>query len=372
MTNYNYIPVAKPCIGEEEINAVTEVLKSGMLSLGPNVSEFEEKFAAYIGAKHACSVSSGTAGLHMCVIAADIKQGDEVITSPFSFISSANSILFEKANPVFVDIDEESFNMDPEKIEAAITPKTKAILVVHIFGHPADMDPIMAIAKKHNLTVIEDACESIGATYKGKMLGTFGNPAVFAFYPNKQMTTGEGGIIVTDDPVQQNLFKSLCNQGRSDDGQWLRHTRLGYNYRLDGLSCAVGIEQLKKIEFLLSEKEKIADKYNELLKDVKGISLIKTKEGCTRSWFVYVIQLDKNIDRNKVIEEMNKRKIATKPYLPSIHLQPLYKEMYGYKEGDFPISESISSSTLALPFYIGITDEELKTVCENIKEVIIG
>lgn len=366
------IPIAKPYVGKEEMDAVVKVLKENQLSSGSNVKEFEEKFANYIGTKYACSVSSGTAGLHLCVKGFDLKDGDEVITSPFSFISSANAILFERAKPVFVDIDEKTLNMDLDQIEDKITKKTKAILAVHIFGHPLNMDKLNRIADKYNLKVIEDACESLGAKYKDKKLGNFGNPTVFAFYPNKQMTTGEGGMIVTDDKKQYELYKSLSNQGRGNDMQWLSHDKLGYNYRMDGFSCALGIEQLKKINFLIEERNKVADKYNFLLKNVDGISVLEQDKYAERSWFVYVVKFDKEINRNRVIEEMQKRGISTKNYFPTIHLHSFYKKMFGYKEGDFPVCEKVSKSTIALPFYIELTNKEISLVCKSLKEVIIG
>lgn len=364
------IPLSKPFIGEEEMKAVQDVLKSGQLSLGPKTIEFEKMFASLIGVKYAAAVSSGTAGLHLCIKTLGLKEGDEIITSPFSFIASANSIIYERAKPVFVDIDEKSLNMDPDKIEEKITKKTKAMLAVHIFGQPCEMDKIMAIAKKHNLAVIEDACEAICAEYKGRKAGTFGVASVFAFYPNKQITTAEGGMICTDDEKLYRIFKSLRNQGRSEDSEWLSHEFIGYNCRLNEMSAALGVEQLKKINKIIKMRDAVAEKYNEQLKQIKGITILSKIKDTARSWFVYVIRLDKNINRKKVIEYLKAEGISTNIYLPPIHLQPIYKKMFGYKEGDFPVCERVSSSTLALPFYTQMSDEEITYVCEKLKIAI--
>ncbi|TFH39882.1 MAG: DegT/DnrJ/EryC1/StrS family aminotransferase, partial [ANME-2 cluster archaeon] len=285
------IPLAQPDIGEEEIRLVNEVLRSGWLSMGPKVGEFEGQFANYIGTKHAIAVNSGTSGLHLCMNAIGIKKGDEVITSPFSFVASSNCIMFESGKPVFVDIDPDTLNLDVENIEAAITKNTKAILPVHVFGQPCEMDAIMNIAKKHNLAVIEDACEAVGAEYNGRKAGTFGDASVFAFYPNKQMTTGEGGIIVTDDDDIATLCRSLRNQGRSEDEEWLNHVRLGYNYRLDEMSCALGIGQLNRIDELLDKRTRVAEEYARQLSDVVGITTQYLDPNVKMSWFVYVVQV---------------------------------------------------------------------------------
>lgn len=363
-----YYSIAKPYIGKKEEKYVLEVLRSGVLSIGPKVQEFEKKFAEFIGIKYACAVSSGTAGLHMALIAAGIKEGDEVITSPFSFIASANAILYVGAKPVFIDIDSEDYNFDVKKIESKITKKTKAILAVHIFGQPADMDAVLKIAKKYNLKIIEDACESIGATYKNKKAGTFGESAVFAFYPNKQMTTGEGGMIVTNDKKVYDLCCSLRNQGRSGNMQWLDHERLGYNYRMDELSAAVGLAQIEKIDFLLSERRKAAEMYTKYLKPYADfIQVPRIKSENIHTWFVYVVLLkNSKIDRDRLIGALQKEGISTKTYLPSIHLFSFYKKLFGYKEGDFPISENVSNRALALPFYIGLKEKDVKYICDKL------
>ena len=362
-----HYPLAKPCIGREEERAVLTVLRSGVLSMGPKVEEFEEKFAAFVGTRYAIAVSSGTAGLHLALIAAGIGPRDEVITSPFSFVASSNAILYVGATPVFADVDPDTFNIDPKEIEKKITPRTKAILVVHIFGQPALMGPIMKLAKKHKLKVIEDACESLGATYRGKMAGTFGESAVFAFYPNKQMTTGEGGMLVTNDTKLDALFRSLRNQGRGEDMQWLSHERLGYNYRLDEMSAAIGITQLKKIKFLIKERQKIASWYKAALAQQKGgIHPLTVASGNTNTWFVYPVLLPKGTHRNSVMARMAARGIQTKPYLPSIHLFGFYREQFGFKKGDFPISEDASDRMLALPFYIGLTKKDAEYIVSTL------
>ncbi|MDW7776906.1 MAG: DegT/DnrJ/EryC1/StrS family aminotransferase [Methanosarcinales archaeon] len=367
MKDINIIPLAQPDIGEEEILLVNEVLRSGWLSMGPKVGEFEKRFADYIGTKHAIAVNSGTSGLHLCMNAIDIKKGDEVITSPFSFVASSNSILFEDGTPVFVDIDPYTLNMDAEKIEAAITDNTKAILPVHVFGQPCEMDAIMDIAKEYDLAVIEDACEAVGAEYNGRKAGTFGDASVFAFYPNKQMTTGEGGIVVTDDDNIATLCRSLRNQGRSEDGEWLNHVRLGYNYRLDEMSCALGIGQLNRIDELLEKRAWVAEEYTRQLSDVVGITTQYLDPKVMMSWFVYVVQISKEINRNKVLEYLKEHGVSCRPYFTPIHLQPFYKEMFGYKEGDYPICEKVCNSTIALPFYGNMDKETIGHVCSVLK-----
>ncbi len=366
--------IAKPYITSDEIRAVTEVLKSGNLSLGPKYTLFEKEFAKKIGTKYACAVSSGTAGLHLAMIAAGIGPGDEIITSPFSFIASANSILYVGANPVFADIDPLTYNMDPLRIEAKITPKTKAILVVHIFGQSADMDLVLKLAKKYKLKIIEDACESICATYKGRSVGTFGESAVFAFYPNKQMTTGEGGMIVTNSEKIYSHCSSLRNQGRSENMQWLDHERLGYNYRMDEMSAVLGLTQLSKLDYMLKEREKIARWYTEYLAPHQHLLVSpQIAEYNSHSWFVYVVKI-KNIKsetiRNEIIKIMGKRGIATKPYLPAIHLFSFYKKKFGYQRGAFPIAEEVAMSSLALPFYIGLKRGDVKYIVNRLIKVI--
>jgi len=365
--------VAKPYITKKEEQSILQVLRSGNLSLGPKYREFEKRFAKKTSVRYACTVSSGTAGLHLAMLACGISSGDEVITTPFSFVASANSILYVGARPVFVDIDPITYNIDPLKIEEKITKKTKAILVVHIFGQSCDMDPILRLAKKYKLLIIEDACESIEATYKGKRVGTFGKVAVFAFYPNKQMTTGEGGMIVTNNRKIYEVCDSLRNQGRSKDDQWLDHQYLGYNYRLNEMSAALGIIQLEKLDYMIKQRRKIAGWYNKALKsyaDIVQIPDIAPEN--THTWFVYVIKIkDKKVNRNNLIINLKKAGVNTKPYLPSIHLFNFYKRMFKYKKGDFPIAEEVSSYSLALPMYIGLTEEDCKIIIRKLlKEVM--
>lgn len=392
---FSQIPMSSPDITAAEIEAVIRVLQTPYLSIGPRIAEFEERFAAYVGARHAIGVSSGTAGLHLCVIAAGVGEGDLVITTPFSFIASANVILYERGFPVFVDVDEATGNIRPDLVAEAVEDlaggrtsarhwlppvlqdahqvvgKLKAILPVHVFGQPADMDPILEIARSYGLGVIEDACEAIGAEYKGRKVGTMGDAAVFAFYPNKQMTTGEGGMIVTDREDWAALFRSLRNQGRDVHDAWLSHSRLGYNYRMDEMSAALGLAQLGRIEELLSKRERVAQWYNERLRDVEGVQIPYIAPTTTRmSWFVYVIRLAPEINRDRVMAELEKRGIPSRPYFPCIHLQPFYRERFGYREGDFPVAERISRSSLALPFHGNMQEAEIDLVCEALRDIL--
>lgn len=369
-----FYPIAKPYITAQDKKSVLAVLNSGSLSIGPKVKKFEEKFAKKLGAKYACAVSSGTAGLHLAMLACGIGVGDEVITTPFSFVASANSILYVGAKPIFVDIDPLTYNMDPAKIEERITRKTKAILAVHIFGQSCDMAPIRRLAKKYKLQIIEDACESIAATYRGRPAGTFGQAGVFAFYPNKQMTTGEGGMIVTNKRRIYDLCRSLRNQGRSNDTQWLDHKYLGYNYRLDEMSATLGVSQLAKLDFIISERRKIAGWYNKMLESNSNIiQTPATAINNTHTWFVYVIKIkDKKINRDLLIKKLKKIGISTKSYLPSIHSFNFYKKQFGYKIGDFPISEDMSAYSLALPIYIGLTESDCFYIINKLRKAIIS
>lgn len=368
MKNY---PLAKPLITAEDKRAVLFVLDSGHLSLGPQIKEFEKQFAKKIGTKYACAVNNGTAGLHLAMIAAGIKEGDEVITSPFSFVASANCILYVGAKPVFVDIDPVTYNLDPQKIEAKITKRTKAILVVHIFGQSADMDPILKIARKYRLKIVEDACESISATYKGRQVGTFGESAIFAFYPNKQLTTGEGGMLVTNSQRVYKLVKCLSNQGRDDNMRWLDHKMLGYNYRMDEMSAALGLSQLKSLSTLIKKRQQVAGWYHKHFRAFSAaVSIPRTAFYNTHTWFVYVIGIKVvGVDREMVMKSLFQVGVECKPYLPSIHLFSFYKKL-GYKAGDFPISEGISAATLSLPFYVGLTEKDIIIISERFKNTI--
>ena len=369
---YN-ISLSKQDITEREISAVTDVLRSNALSLGPKLPEFEKKIADFVGAKYAVAVNSGTSALHLCVRALHIGEGDEVITTPFSFISSANCVIFEKAKPVFVDIEPDTLNIDVEQIEKVITPKTKAIIPVHVFGLPANMNAIMKIAEKYDLTVIEDSCEALGAKVDGKFAGTIGDCGTFAFYPNKQITTGEGGIIVTNREDIAKLTISMRNQGRDEGMGWLAHSRLGYNYRISDINCALGIVQMERIDEILSAREAVAQKYNSLLKKEipELITLCDPAEGTTRSWFVYVVQLPDEFSaeqRDEIIKHLRSIGIWCNNYFPPIHLQPFYINEFGYKKGDFPVTENVSERTIALPFYNRLADEDIKIVVKELKK----
>lgn len=364
------IPMSAPDLDESDIQEVLEVLKSGRLALGPKAREFEELMAEYIGVKYAIAVSSGTAGLHILVRALDIGPGDEVLVPSFTFSASVNAILYERATPVFVDIEPETYNLDPEDLERKITKRTKAIMAVDIFGHPCEWDEILRIADKYNLKVIDDSCEAIGAEYKGKKIGQFGDAGCFAFYPNKQITTGEGGIIVTNNEKIARLARSLRNQGRGEMGAWLYHERLGYNYRMDEMSAALGVSQLRKIETFLEKREKVAKMYTERLKDLDFVKPPVVKPYVRMSWFVYVVTLKDGLDRDGVIKKMEKEGIPARGYFSPIHLQPYIKEMFGTKEGMLPITENIAKRTLALPFHNNLKQEEIEEVVKVLERAV--
>lgn len=363
------IPLAQPDVGPREEELVLEVLRSGMLSLGPMGPRFERAFADWVGTKHAAAVSSGTAGLHLGLVRAGVGPGDEVITSPFSFISSANCALHAGADVAFADIDPVTFNIDPAALEAAITPRTKAIVPVHIFGLPCDIEAISAIAQRHGLAIVEDGAEALGAVRQGKKVGTHGSPTIFAFYPNKQMTTGEGGIVTTDDDDVYEDILSLRNQGRADSGAWLEHDRLGWNYRMDDLSAAVGLAQVERLDEILGKRAAVAERYTGLLAGIPGVTLPSVVDGDVRSWFVYTVLLEPGVDRNAVIGLLAERGVASKPYLPSIHLQPFYRAR-GHREGEFPVSEAISARALALPFFGNLTAEQQERVAVELAAVL--
>jgi perosamine synthetase len=298
---------------------------------------------------------------------AGLGEGDEVVTTPFSFVASANCVLYEGATPVFADINPRTLNLDPKAVEAAITPRTKAILAVDIFGYPAEYAELEAIAERHGLALIEDACEALGAEYRGRPIGSLGPPAVFAFYPNKQMTTGEGGAVAVQNEQEWAVLKSLSNQGRSDSGEWLTHSRLGYNYRLDDVSAALGLAQVEKLDRILELRADVAARYGELLGEVDGVELPLADDAeHQRSWFVYVVRLAEGIDRNGVMAKLAEQGIASKPYLPSIHLQPYWRERYGTREGMFPVSEGASRRSLALPFHTRLPEADQARVVETL------
>ncbi len=368
------VPLAAPDVNEAEVLAVVRVLTSDRLSLGPELPRFEQAIADRVGRAFAVAVNSGTSGLHLCVKAAGVTEGDEVITTPFSFVASANCILFEQARPVFVDIDPVTYNLDPTRVEGAITRRTKAILPVHVFGCPCRMSDLVEMANRRRLTLIEDACEALGATYNGRPVGSFGQTGVFAFYPNKQITTGEGGVIVTDDREIARLCRSWRNQGRGDNGAWLQHERLGYNYRLSDIQCALGAAQLKRLDQILARRAQIAVLYGELLKDVPEVIPPPSAEpGAEISWFVYVVRLADDFrpeHRDAVLDFLKRRNIGCSNYFAPIHFQPFYQKQFGFKRGDFPITERISERTIALPFFNRITEAEIQRVCMTLREAV--
>jgi perosamine synthetase len=363
------IPLSSPDITEQERRAVLEVLSTPHLSLGPKLPEFEHAVARRVGVRHAVAVNSGTSGLHLAVKAAGLGPDDEVITTPFSFVASANCVLYEGAVPRFVDIDPETYNIDVRQIERAITGRTRAILPVHIFGRPCPMHEILEIARRRNLVVIEDACEALGASYHGRAVGSFGQTGVFAFYPNKQITTGEGGVITTDDQRVTALCRSWRNQGRAEDDAWLEHERLGYNYRLSDLNCALGAAQLSRLDTILASRTAVANRYTEILMDrvphVAPPAPAAPKSSI--SWFVYVVRLREDFsrqDRDAVLEDLRATGIGCRNYFSPIHLQPFYRQKFGFGPGDFPVAERISERTIALPFFGQLPDDDILTVCD--------
>ena len=377
---HNDIPLSKPSLTRMEEELVLQVMRSGRLSMGPMTEEFERQVAAEAGCAHGVAVSSGTCGLHLVLRSLGIGPGDEVITTPFSFIASANSILFVGAKPVFVDICPKTLNMDPAKIEEAITPRTKAILAVETFGNPAHMDTYAAIAARREIALIEDSCEALGTQLKGRRCGSFGRAGVFGFYANKQITTGEGGMIVTDDERLAQLCRSMRNQGRPfgqgghGAGSWLVHERLGYNYRLTEIQAAIGVAQMRRLPDLIARRQVIANAYIQRLMGASDLILPTVGDGTSMSWFVFVVRLAAGYtvgERDRIIRGMRNHDVGCADYFPCIHLQPFYQQQFGYRAGDFPIAESVSQRTLALPFYCDLTQREIDLVCQTL-EVMIG
>ncbi len=367
------IPLSRPDVTEREIERVVEVLRTPNLSLGPTLRAFEEAFAAYVGRRRAVAVNSGTSGLFLSLLALGIGAGDEVITTPFTFIASATTIMMTGARAVFVDIDPVSLNLDPGRIEAAITPRTKAILPVEVFGNPAGFDAIGEIAQRHHLPVVEDSCEALGSALHGRKAGTFGETSIFGFYPNKQITTGEGGMIVTDRDDLADLCISLRNQGRGTQGRWLAHERLGYNFRLSDINCALGLAQLARIEEIKARRRQVAAWYQEMLAPEERLIVPTEAEGCETSWFVFVIQLAEAYgieQRDQVLQEMERQGIQVGNYFPPVHLQPFLAAQYGCAPGDFPVAESVSRRTIALPFHNRLTQDEVAIVCGVLRAVL--
>ncbi len=366
------IPLAKPVLGEAEERAVIEVLRSGQLSLGSRLGEFESRFAKCIGARRASAVSSGTAGLHLALRAVGVGEGDEVITSPLSFVASANAVLYERARPVFADIDPVTLNLDPQAAAAAVTERTRALLPVHIFGYPADMPAFERIATDRGIAIVEDACEALGAVHAdGSRVGARGNPAVFGFYANKQLTTGEGGMIACSEAKIKERIDSERNQGRAPDMGWLDHDRLGFNYRLSELACALGIAQLQRLEGMLSARADAAALYREALAGIEGLGLPCVDHGGDRrGWFVFVVQIPTGVDRDAAVRALAAMGVQSKPYLPAIHLLSFYRERFGYRDGEFPVCEAVAARSLALPFFPEIGEGQVARVTEALRRVI--
>jgi perosamine synthetase len=367
------IPLSAPDITEQDIDAVVEVLRGTQLSLGPRLDEFERRFAAYVGVPHAVAVNSGTSGLHLCVRALGLKAGDEVIVPSFTFIAAANAIRYEGATPVFVEIDGGTLNLDAACVEKAITPKTRAILVVHTFGVPAEMAALEAIAQRYGLHILEDACEAIGAEYCGRKVGSFGAAGVFAFYPNKQITTGEGGMIVTHDGALAERMRALRNQGRYPSDDWFQHREIGFNYRLSEINCALGIAQLKRIDSILARRNQIADAYDRQLRNVSDLALpVRCNTSMRCSWFVYVVRLQRAGSpalRDAVAAHLHAASIGSGRYFAPIHRQPAYAEEA--QNVQLPVTEAVSTTTLALPFFNQITAEQIEQVCAALREALL-
>lgn len=379
------IPLSRPDITEVEEQLVLRVLRSGRLSIGHYTDQFEELTATAAGCRHGIAVNSGTSGLHLAMLALGIGPGDEVITTPFSFIASSNAILFVGAKPVFVDVCPKTLNMDPAKVEAAIGPRTKAILAVETFGNPAYMEQYASIAARHEIAMIEDCCEALGTTHKGRPCGHFGRVGVFGFYPNKQITTGEGGMIVTDDDRIAEMCRSLRNQGRplgwksaaspaANPGQsWLKHERLGYNYRMSDINAALGVAQMRRLDEIVEKRQAVARMYMQRLMGHKDLVLPTIDEQTRMSWFVFVVRLSPSYtgeDRDRILRGLRGHDIGCGDYFPCIHLQPFYQEQFGFRAGMFPIAETVSQRTLALPFYNTITQREVDLVCQTLDVMI--
>ena len=361
------IGLSSPWIDERDEELVLEVLRSGRLSLGPVGPRFEQLLAEAVGAPYCAACSSGTAGLHLCMHLLGVGPGDEVITSPYSFVASANCAIYVGATPVFADIDPKTLNLDPAAVEAAITQRTKAIVAVDIFGYPCELDELRAICDRHGLALVEDSCEALGAVYKGRPLGSHGHLATWAFYPNKQVTTGEGGAVTTASAEQHEQLVSLRNQGRLETSSWLQHGRLGFDYRLDDISAALGIGQLGRLDKILEARREVAERYTELLGGLDLETPLPDDADHVRSWFVYVVKLPAGVDRDGVMARLGLDGIATAPYLPSIHLQSYMQERYGFAEGMCPESEDASRRTMAIPFHARLPRDDQERVVEGLR-----
>lgn len=393
------IPLARPVLGAAEERAVLDVLRSGQLSLGPRAPSFERAFAERVGAAWGSAVSSGTAGLHLALRAVGVGDGDEVVTSPFSFVASANAAIYERATPVFADIDPVTLNLDPDAAAAAVTSRTRALLPVHIFGYPAEMTAFERVAERHGLGIVEDACEALGAVYgDGGAVGGRGHPAVFGFYANKQLTTGEGGMVTLGDEELKGRIDSERNQGRAPDMGWLDHDRLGFNYRLSDIACALGLAQLERLDSMLAARARVAGLYREALAGVEGLGLPcadgaglpggadrpddagglgdadrpddLAAGGARRGWFVFVVQLPRGVDRDATVRALGERGVQSKPYLPAIHLMSFYRERFGHRPGEFPVCEDVAARSLALPFFPELGEGQIARVCGALRGVL--
>ena len=368
------VPLSAPDVSDQDRERVDAVLRGRNLSLGPLLPAFEQAAAAAAGTRFAVAVNSGTSALHLCVKAAGLGEGDEVITTPFSFIASANCLLYEQVTPAFVDIDPLTYNIDPAQVASAIGPRTRGILPVHVFGHPCDMLTLGALADRHNLTVIEDACEAIGATIQGRRAGSFGDSGAFAFYPNKQITTGEGGVLVTGSEAVARLCRSWRNQGRGEEGGWLQHERLGYNYRLSDINCALGVGQLSRLDEILAARKRVAAIYDDVLGGIAElVRPAPSAPGTEISWFVYVVRLQDEFrreDREAVLQFLRNEGIGCNNYFAPIHLQKFYQDRFGFQRGQFPVTERVSDRTIALPFFNALTHDQIEIVAGALQRAI--
>jgi len=371
--NVETISLSGPDITEAEIDAVVAVLRTPHLSLGPKVAEFEAALARRLNVKFAVACNSGTSALHMAWRSIGLRPGDEVVTTPFSFIASANSIVYEGGRPVFVDIDPRTWQIDAGLVEAAITPRTRAVLPVDIFGSTPDWDAISAIVRRHKLRVVEDSCEALGTTRKGKPTGTFGEVGAFGFYPNKQVTTGEGGMLVTDNAEIAGLARSIRNQGRDPEAGWLAHARLGFNFRLPDINCAIGVEQLKRLDAIKARRAQVAGWYIERLRDESRLRLQVVPDEVSINWFVFVVRLSDDYtqaQRDEILKKLARRGIGCGNYFTPIHLQPFYRDEFGYKPGDFPVTEALSARTVALPFHNRLSEADVDRVTKALRELL--